>query len=102
MSEFPTYYTPSAGDLAYSKASKRSEGINPFEEAMLLRKVSDTYLSVLISDNTSSRSVGFRAMIEAELTRRAGATARQANAIAIFAAGAALASAIIAVFAIFQ
>lgn len=74
-------YTPTAGDLEYRNASQGD--LDPFEEAALLRYVSHEYLAVLAHDNTGERSVGFKAMIDAELARRGSDIARRANRIAL-------------------
>lgn len=73
-------YKPSKGDLAYSNAG---DDISPFDEAILLRGVSDEYLAVLVQDNQAEGSGGFRALIEFELQRRAAVRTRDANFIAL-------------------
>ena len=90
--EGSTYYKPSVGDLRFRNAVLNSKP-NPFDEAFLLRKVSDTYLSVLISDNSGERSAGYRALLEAELTRRGLVAAARANVIS----GMALAVSVLAI-----
>lgn len=86
-------YQPTAGDLAYRNAIASNKDINPFEEAFFLRGISHEYLSALLSDNSGSRSAGYRAQLDAEVARRGSGLAVRANRIA-------MASLIIAVLAL--
>lgn len=91
-------YRPTAGDLAYRNAFVNDPDLNPFEEAMLLQGISPAYLSALAHDNSGPRSAGFKAMIDAEVTRRGSGVAKRANIIAICSLTVAIAAAIISVF----
>lgn len=93
-------YKPTKGDLAFRDANEAAAGPNPFEEAILLRNVSDAYLSVLISDNAGPTSAGYKALLDAEMTRRGGQVARRANMIALGSLVVAIAAAVISVIAI--
>lgn len=74
-------YQATKGDLEYRNAVMTNDRPNPFDEAVLLTRVSDAYLSVLAHDNSGERSRGFKAMIDAEATRRGSAIARRAYKI---------------------
>lgn len=76
-------YKPTKGDIAYRDATE--DDIDPFSEAKLLRKISHEYLAVLAHDNTTPDSAGYRALIDAEITRRGTLIARRANWIALTA-----------------
>lgn len=77
-------YRPTKHDLAYRNATE-GDDIDPFDEAMYLRKISHEYLSVLAHDNVGPASTSFKAMIDAELGRRGSLIARRANWIALSA-----------------
>lgn len=92
-------YKPTRGDLAFSAAHAGAAEPNPFEEAILLRNLSDAYLSVLISDNAGPTSAGYKALLDAEMTRRGALVARRANLIALGSLVVAIAAAVISVIA---
>lgn len=91
-------YQPSKGDLAYRDACNADSEMDPFEEAHLLQGISDTYLSVLASDNTGAQSAGFKAMLDAEANRRGSAIAKRANRIAWWSIVIAACSLIVSLF----
>lgn len=93
-------YQPTTGDLRYRDAVKANPNLDPFEEAVLLRDLTHEYLSALLSDNTSDRSAGFRAQLEAELSRRGGALAVRANRIALGSLAVAVLALIVSLFAL--
>lgn len=102
VNERPSRYKPSKGDMAFMEAQRSVPGPNLFEDAELLRNVSDTYLSVLIADNAGPTSASYKALLDAEMTRRGGLAARRANHIAIASLMTALASVFISVIALFN
>lgn len=78
-------YKPTSGDLEYRNAV-RDEELPLFDEARLLRGVSHEYLAVLAHDNSAPECAGYKAMLDAEISRRGFAVARRANQIAITSA----------------
>jgi hypothetical protein len=90
-------YRPTAGDMAYRQAFMANPEINPFDEAVALSGVSDAYLSVLAHDNAGESSAAFRAMIDAEVTRRGSALSKRANLIAWISLAIAVVSAVISI-----
>jgi len=93
-------YSPTVGDLAFRDAHAQGD-LNPFEEAELIRDISDTYLAVLLSANTGDSSKGTFAMFQAEMTRRGGLAAKNANRLAGWSLAVSTISGIIAVIALF-
>ena len=93
--DFTEGYSPSEADMEY-RMSKATD--NPFDRAKLLRSISHEYLAVLAHDNSGPNSAAMKAMIDAEISRRGFASARNANRIAIGSAIIALASLIVAIF----
>ncbi len=91
-------YQPTTGDLTYRNAFTANPQLNPFEEARLLKGVSHEYLSALLADNTSERSAGFKAQLEAELARRGTILTQRANRIATASLIVSIAAALVAVF----
>lgn len=65
-------YEPTKGDKAFVE----HVGANPMDNARLLRKVSDDYLSALISDNSNERSKSFQEQVKFEVQRRNAAMSR--------------------------
>ncbi len=91
-------YEPSVGDLRYRNAVINHPDLDPFEEAVLLREISDEYLSVLAHDNTGDKCAGFAAMITTEQNRRSRTIAHRANRIALVALAVSIGSLMIALF----
>lgn len=61
-------YKPSRGDEIYSE---HAHEVDPFVEAILLRDVSDEYLSVLLLDHQAESSRGTKLLVDFEVQRRA-------------------------------
>lgn len=93
------HYRPTKGDLAYQQAENAEADLDPFEEAILLRKVSAAFLSVSISENTGPTCAPYRAMLDAEMARRGSMVAKRANQISIASFVIALASLVISFWA---
>lgn len=93
-------YQPTSSDLTYRNFVLGAASTDPFERAVLLRDVSDSYLIVLASDNTAPSSAGIKAFYDAELVRRGGLVARRANQIALWSLGISVLSFLAAVIAI--
>lgn len=73
-------FKPSKGDLRFQEADRKNG--NDFDTARLLRDVSHEYIAVMLSSNAGPTSAGFRALLEAELSRRSSRIAHRANWIA--------------------
>lgn len=87
-------YVPTAADLAFRDAD--GDGVDDFTLAQRMQSISDEYLSVLAHDNSGPTSAGFKAMIDAEIMRRATKEAKQANKVARWSFGFAVVACIIA------
>lgn len=72
---------------------------NPFEESILLQDISQAYLSAMLSSNSGPTSTSIKALLDAEMTRRGGLAARQANRIASWSLGISGVSLVVAIIA---